>query len=296
MSSEGGTPSAQAVALPFVRPAVRQIIEGLFHEQSQWKSADLVDRVIQSHRARGGSIVPNPNFTIRRVLRDLRNDGLVIAPGHGWWRWADSPADGPNPEEHATDTIASVDDVIDDFEPIIRPDKEVGAGLECVYLYFNPNDRRLAELEGRDVWECKIGRTGRRDAIQRTLGQGIRTALSRLPAIGLVLRTEDSGALESALHSSLRLVGAEVPDSPGNEWFITSPARVEVWYGTFQNSLAAIKTSSAEASQQMANEPLPFRFRERQYFHSEALTAKIKATGVVAFSVVAATEEESLRR
>ena len=142
---------------------------------------------------------------------------------------------------------ASVDEAINDFDPIIRPDKEVGAGSECVYLYFNPNDRRLAELEGRDVWECKIGRTGSRDAIQRILGQGIRTALSRLPTVGLVLRAEDSAALESALHSSLRLVGAEVPDSPGNEWFITSPARVEAWYESFQNSLAAIRHQRSPA-------------------------------------------------
>ena len=85
MSSERA-PFADPAALPFVRPVVRQIMEGLFREQSQWKSADLVDRVIQSHQGRGGSVVPNPSFTIRRVLQDLRDDGLVIAPGHGWWR------------------------------------------------------------------------------------------------------------------------------------------------------------------------------------------------------------------
>ena len=84
-----------------------------------------------------------------------------------------SSLDGPIPDEQPSDTTASVDDAINDFEPIVRPDKEVGAGCECVYLYFNPNDRRLAELEGGDVWECKIGRTGSRDAIQRILGQGI---------------------------------------------------------------------------------------------------------------------------
>jgi hypothetical protein len=246
MSSETGKPSAEPAALPFVRPVVRQIVEGLFREQSQWKSGDLVDRVVQAHRERGGSVVPNPSFTIRRVLQDLRDDGLVIAPGHGWWRWTSSPDGPPISEEQATDTIAAVDDAVNDFEPIIRPDKEVGTGPECVYLYFNPNDRRLAELEGRDVWECKIGRTHSRDAIQRILGQGIRTALSRLPTIGLVLRTEDSSALENALHSSLRLVGAEVPDSPGNEWFVTSPARVEAWYESFQNALAAIEASPAE--------------------------------------------------
>jgi hypothetical protein len=46
------------------------------------------------------------------------------------------------------------------------------------------------------------------------------------------------------MHSSLRLVSAEVTDSPGNEWFVTSPTRVEAWYASFQNALAAIETSS----------------------------------------------------
>ena len=247
MSSETGKPPTEPSSLPFVRPVVRQIIEGLFREQAQWKSGELVDRVVRSHRDRGGSVVASPNFTISRVLRDLKDDGLVMSPGHGWWRWTGSSLDSPIvTEKQATDTIPSMDEEINEIEPVIRPNKEVGDGPQCVYLYFNPNGRRLAELEGRDVWECKIGRTSSRDAIQRILGQGIRTSLSRLPTVGLVFRTEDSSALENALHSSLRLVGAEVPDSPGNEWFITSPERVEAWYESFQSALATIKTSSAE--------------------------------------------------
>lgn len=239
---------AESAGSPFVRTVARQIIEGLFRDQPQWKTRDLVERVVKSHLERGGApLETNPTPTIRRALEDLERDGSVDSPGHGWWRWTGSSLDGPIPEEQATDTTA-VDDVIDGLNPIIQPDKEIGAGSECVYLYFNPNDRRLAELEGRDVWECKIGRTSSRDASQRILGQGIRTALSRLPTVGLVLRVEDSAALESALHSSLRLVGAEVPDSPGNEWFITSPARVQAWYESFRNALAAIETSSAESA------------------------------------------------
>lgn len=67
--------------------------------------------------------------------------------------------------------------------------------------------------------------------------------------MGLVLRTDDSAALENALHSSLRLIEAEVPDSPGNEWFITSPARVEAWYASFQNALTAIQLPSVNSGE-----------------------------------------------
>lgn len=246
MNSDTDNPGGRATGLPFTRPVVRHITEELFREQSQWKSGELVDRIVQLHRERGGSLATDPGVMVRRVLQDLKHDGLVIAPGHGWWRWTaaaqeeDSVTDegavsAPSPVEESIEGAADV------LEPAIRVEREVGAGAECVYLYFNPNDRRLAELEGRNVWECKIGRTSSADAVNRILGQGIKTALSRLPTVGLLIRTDDSAALENALHSSLRLVGAEVPDSPGNEWFVTSPARIEAWYENFQKSLAEIK-------------------------------------------------------
>ncbi len=186
-------------------------------------------------------------FMISRALQDLKRAGLVNAPSHGYWRWTGHSQDCVNLEDGKDSPNGSSDERIDDIEdiaPIVRPEKEVGEGSECVYLYFNPNDRALAELKDRDVWECKIGLTSGCNAIPRILNQGVRTALSRLPTVGLVLRTHDSLALETALHSALRLVGAEVPDAPGDEWFITSPARVEAWYGNFKSALSTIDTSS----------------------------------------------------
>ena len=249
MNSDTDKPDGQTIGLPFTRPIVRRLTEELFREQSQWKTGSLVERVVQLHRQRGGSAASNPDFTVRRVLQDLKQDGLVSAPGHGWWRLNDAPPEGASiPEEPITNTTTPLEEATDDFERPIRPEKEIGAGTECVYLYFNPNDRELAELKGRDVWECKIGRTNNSNAIPRILGQGVRTALSRPPMIGLVLRTDDSAALENALHSSLRLISAEVPESLGAEWFFTSPARIEAWYAGFQSALAAIRGSSTNTT------------------------------------------------
>jgi hypothetical protein len=179
---------------------------------------------------------------------------LISAPSLGYLCWIIASQKGqPNQQETITPFTRLVDeavDEIDEIEPVIRPEKEIGKGIECVYLYFNPNDRELAELKGRDVWECKIGRTSNCDATPRILSQGIRTALSRLPTVGLILRTDDSLALETALHSALRLVGAEVPDAPGDEWFISSPTRIEAWYLNFQTALAAIDISSPKSNSQ----------------------------------------------
>ena len=116
---------------------------------------------------------------------------LLVTDGSGWH--GDGTADS-TPESETTETVIPSDDSIDDLRPTIRIEKESGTGSECVYLYFNPNDRRLAELESRDCWECKIGRTSSCDAVGRILGQGIRTSLSRLPIVGLILRTDDSAA------------------------------------------------------------------------------------------------------
>jgi len=184
-----------------------------------------------------------------RVLRNLKDDGLVENFSPGWWRWVDCEGNGDSqalrqPDaQGATDDLA-IESVNDVAGGAIRAEKEVGAGPECVYVYFNPNDRVLAELQGRDVWECKVGRTSSSDATHRILGQGTRTALSRLPVIGLVIRTEDSAALERALHSSLRLLEADVPDSPGSEWFLTSPSRIEAWYASYQSALVALQGRS----------------------------------------------------
>ncbi len=247
MTSDTGEAAGDAVGLPFARPIVRSLTEELFRRQPQWKTGDLVNRAVQLHRERGGVTASDPRTAVNRVLQNLRDDGLVVSPGVGWWRWTGSSEDvNPTSEELEASSAAPTGPAIDDLDPSIRPEKEVGAGRECVYLYFNPNDRRLAELERRDAWECKIGRTSGGDAIPRILSQGIRTSLSRLPTVGLVIRTDDSAALEKALHSSLRLIEAEVPDSPGVEWFITSPARVEAWHAIFENALVAIGTSSIE--------------------------------------------------
>lgn len=245
---------SEQVRLPFGQPIARRLLEELFGLHSQWKSNDLKQRVVQLHRERGGFTPAEPTWMINRALQDLKRAGLVSAPSLGYLRWTGASQEGrANLQEVAECPTSSVDagmEEVDDIEPVVRPEKEIGDGPECVYLYFNPNDRELAELKGRDVWECKIGRTSRCDAITRIFSQGIRTALSRVPTVGLVLRTDDSIALETALHSALRLVGAEVPDAPGDEWFITSPARIEAWHTSFQTALAAIDTSSPKPDSQ----------------------------------------------
>lgn len=210
-------------------------------EKVQWKSSDLIEKVVERHRMRGGFFTSEPAYTIRRAVADLKNNGLIVQPAPGWLRWNEvSTSAGSLTDEIPLSAPVSINEILDDLEPSLKPEKVIGNGAESVYLYFNPNDRRLAGLENRDVWECKIGRTTAGDPSRRVLGQGVSTALSHLPILGLVIKTDNSGALENVLHSSLRLASAEVPDSLGEEWFFTSPSRIEKWYASYQSALASI--------------------------------------------------------
>ena len=94
----------------------------------------------------------------------------MSAPSHGYLRWTGAAQEGCANLQEATERPASSVDAgmeeVDDIEPVVRPEKEIGSGTECVYLYFNPNDRELAWTQrSRCIGECKIGRTSNCDAI-----------------------------------------------------------------------------------------------------------------------------------
>lgn len=56
---------------------------------------------------------------------------------------------------------------------ILAPEEVVGDGPESVYVYFSESERRLARLEGRDCWPCKVGFTAG-DSVERIRQQGTR--------------------------------------------------------------------------------------------------------------------------
>jgi hypothetical protein len=229
---------SDSLNVPLMPSVARRIIEELFQTKDQWRRSDLAAEVERLHLKRGGlKGTQEPVRIVKKALSDLEDDGLVYSPAYAQWRWRSAKSLGPNllpPQEAAQEAAAE--------EPgeELSPEREIGEGPEVVYLYYNPNDRKLADFEARTTWECKIGRTSDSDPTGRIIGQGAKTALSRLPTLGLVIRTEDSAALEKALHASLRLMDKEVEDRPGSEWFMTSPECIEKWYNDFQAALSKL--------------------------------------------------------
>lgn len=102
----------------------------------------------------------------------------------------------------------------------ITPEKIIGSGNEAVYLYYYGNDKRLAELEGRDCWECKIGKSLSRSS-DRVLSQ-VRSERPRLPVLAVEVRTDKAYSLESSIHAKMRHSKIQ-DDRCGDEWFFTNP-------------------------------------------------------------------------
>jgi hypothetical protein len=233
---------------PLMPSVARQVLEEILPTKDQWKRSDIDAEVERIHFGKGGlKGTQSVQRVVKQALRKLVGAGMIEKTVYGHWRWVDRSKSAPVADEIPSIPVPLLDDgeVDDDDEIIIE--KEIGDGPERVYVYFNPNDRKLAEFEKRNKWECKIGRTGTTDTVARIVSQGAKTALSRIPVVGLSIRTQDSSALEKALHASLRILESEVEDSPGVEWFMTSPALVEAWYAAFCTAIERLCNGSAPA-------------------------------------------------
>jgi hypothetical protein len=232
--ASGGDRSVSRV--PLTALVARRAILKCFEERDQWTRKELATTVENRHLKAGGYSGTQPAVAVvKKVLGELRAEGLAQPVSRGIWRYVEdsdfSPV-GSAPTEAILDEPS-----VDEEEELggLQISEEIGTGHESVYVYYNPNDLRLARAEGRSTWECKIGHTGG-TVKERILGQSVRTALSHSPVVALVIRTDDARTLESVLHRSLRLADATIVDA-SPEWFMTSPDRVKAWYSAYMASL-----------------------------------------------------------
>lgn len=219
--------------MPLQPGSARKIIVDLFNETPQWYRADLAKAMVDRHLASGGVKGTQPPDAIaKKVLSSLKDEGRVTQTGvKGLWAKADLTK-GPEREVQTPEEVAE-DEELEDIVENSSGTIEIGSGSEAVYLYYSPNDKDLAVLKGKAVWECKIGFTTTLPVQSRILSQGVKTAFSKMPVIALVIKTGNAVCLERAIHSALRMVEADAPDSPGTEWFITNPQRIIDWYESF---------------------------------------------------------------
>ena len=173
---------------------------------------------------------------IRRAVNTLVDDGRMRRE-NGWYSLI-----GTGPDMCAVKPGWRPPAVSEQTEStqLVTPEDTIGEGDELLYVYFNEAERKLATREGRDWWPCKVGFTAGR-LTERVLQQRPVTSMSRLPTVGLVIKTNDGRRLERAVHVALEEVKARVDDALGNESFETSPRKIKDWYLAQQQTIAALR-------------------------------------------------------
>ena len=217
--------------LPLTPAVIEFLVSELFSGQLVERQA-IIEKVLPVHLARGGKNADAQSVThsVKKALKNMLVRGLAENPAIGHWRIirsdsvAESTASVGLVDQSPDDDVA---EVIAEALPRFAPtpaDVTLGTGSGTIYLYYLPTYRHFSELRGEAAWPCKIGRTDR-DPLERILAQAA-TALPELPRVATILRTPVPAAWEAAVHGILTIRGRKMKDSPGMEWFLTSPDEV----------------------------------------------------------------------
>jgi hypothetical protein len=203
-----------------ITPAIVEYLIKSYLRGQQLRRSQIIDSVVQKHIEHGGLPAEATDLwaTVKKALTNLKQAGLARNPSTGWWSIEASenaedlspgvPADAVAPER--------ADQEIRDYTiECVR-----GIGDEAVYVLYYPAYKNAALAAGNDRWLCKIGRTDRPPNIRVSEEAA---GMPEKPVIGLLFKTEESRILESVLHGVLTLRGQWSEESPGTEWFLTSP-------------------------------------------------------------------------
>lgn len=225
MTDESAFQEYKRVGQPPTPAAIQDLILELFAGQLVERRT-IVDEVLATHIKRGGLPSRAKDFprSVKKALTKLQEGGKAEHPSHGYWRIG-APAETAEPLQGAQEsaTCPAETAVCPPDEEAEQPiaDTVLGEGSGVVYLYYLPAYRAAAERNGDVLWPCKIGKTDG-DPLTRVLSQAA-TALPERPHIAVILRTDMPKTWETALHNALTLRGLRIKDSPGAEWFLSSP-------------------------------------------------------------------------
>lgn len=180
------------------------------------KTIDLKRQVVQLHLDSGGkeydpSVVRT--HPAERAVRNLKTRGLASNDHVPYATW-----------EIYSQSTPETSPIEDDFDPA----KTVGSGDAAVYLYYFHAYRKLADLEGKSIWACKIGTTN--DNPHTRIRSQVGTEMPEHPKIGLIIKTDTPGDIEKRIHEILKATDRHIENAPGAEWFLTNPDAVEKIY------------------------------------------------------------------
>lgn len=207
--------------LPLIPSICRELIIELYQGKTVERKV-IIEEVKAVHKLRGGTPGRADNVgTVKKALKTLLDEGNAENPSVGFWRIKLHDEENTIIEKENNDydegTVEEIDstefDSIDEFSEI-----EENTGV--VYLYYFPSYKELALLKNSSTWRCKIGMT-EGDPLVRITSQGV-TILPEKPIIE-TFTTKHPRMLETVIHKILTINGSKSVDSPGSEWFETSP-------------------------------------------------------------------------
>lgn len=207
-------------------PSVMAELITAFFSGKLFKRKEALKKCIDFHKSNGG-ILEHDNY-ISTIKKALGSTIKAKNKGYGVW-YIESVSD----ETEITDvteekTNNNQKEAERKDEVRVLADKTIGGGNQSVYVYYYDTYRKLAELEGRNAWECKIGRT-ETDPIQRIMAQA-GTCYPETPHIALLINCDNSSVLETTFHNILKMRGKWLENAPGTEWFLTAPEEIENIY------------------------------------------------------------------
>lgn len=196
-----GLPLTAAIAAELLREALET---SSLSDNFSRKQAELCVRAL--HAQRGGVPSPYPQAVfVKTPLQTWKNKGWVTNPRPGRYLWLGAT----DLNEHETELSHECPELANEHI------------TSYVYMFYYHTDRSLAELQGRQHWPCKIGKTFRAPA--HRISEQFNSHYHSKPSVAVVWPTDNPTALEKAAHAMLELRGRKVPNSVGTEWFYTNP-------------------------------------------------------------------------
>ncbi len=204
-------------------PAIAEYLISSYLRGQRLRRSQIIDAVEKIHVDSGGSRAESADLSrsVKKALENLKDRGLASNPSTGWWLIGQNK----DVEDRSSQFTADLGDQDEkDNEALeFKVEAVLGEGAEAVYVYYYPAYKESALAAGNNRWRCKIGRT---DCPPKVRVSNQTTGMPERPVLGLVFKTDDSRVLESVIQGILSLRGQWCEDSPGAEWFITSPDEV----------------------------------------------------------------------
>ncbi len=179
---------------PFTAKIAAELILELCQGETL-KKEKIRDRVYEHHEKQGGEKYEGSQ-TLNHCFNDALNKdlkqkrGLADNKKRGYWTiFGESPIDDA-PEE--------------------LPES-------CVYIYYYPSYRELAEFKDEYKYPCKIGYTGR--GAEKRIKEQV-TGMPENATQELVIETDDPHGLEQMIRYLLKRKGMLKQDAPGDEWYL----------------------------------------------------------------------------